>query len=68
VAPPHQIAEHSNALRLVPTAPLERLVFTTVDGRRILEAGDVTPQLGFASDQLLGKQTLSAPEIVARPR
>ncbi|WP_087485799.1 glycoside hydrolase family 3 N-terminal domain-containing protein [Brachybacterium massiliense] len=46
------------------TAPWERLAYTWLDGRRGLEAGDVTLRVGLSSEDIRGERTLAFPELV----
>ncbi len=44
-------------------APLDRLAYTMLDGRRGFEAGDVTVMAGLAADDLRCTATVSAPAL-----
>lgn len=46
------------------TVPLERLAYTWPDGRRGLEAGEVTVLLGLSSADIRGEATVEVPELV----
>jgi beta-xylosidase len=46
--------------------PLERLAYTWPDGRRGVEAGDITLLLGLSSADIRDKSTMSVPELVLK--
>ncbi|MEU6904187.1 glycoside hydrolase family 3 N-terminal domain-containing protein [Streptomyces coeruleorubidus] len=46
------------------TVPLERLAYTWPDGRRGVEAGEVTVLLGLSSADIRGEATVEVPELV----
>ncbi len=54
----------SAAVEITLTAPLERLAYTWLDGRRGVEAGDVTLLLGLSSADIRGESTVDVPTLI----
>lgn len=58
--------EAGGAVSIAFEAPLARLAYTWPDGRRGVEAGDITLLLGLSSANICGEATIRVPELILK--